>query len=160
PTFSGNSAGNASTTLTNPQDNINVYGTLLVDTGATLTATGGSGQSTTINTAFGQALQGTLLDGSNNPIPPPAITFPLPASTGASAPFPNGLPSGSLVFITSNNGQVNVAASANGNTGGYSVGASAGPLSTSFSLTNNSATPQATVSKIDDGLTSQRSMVR
>jgi hypothetical protein len=133
PTFTGNSASDAGNTTTNPQDNNDVFGTLPVDPNATLTATGGTPQSTAINTAFAQPLQVTLKDGSNQAVPGVAITFGGPL-TGASCTFPNG-----TVFLTNASGQASAAATANGTVGSYTVTASIGTVaSASFALTNSS----------------------
>src|SRR5262249_19292022 len=75
PSFRGNTAADAGTVITNPQDNNDVFGTLTVDDRATLTASGGTPQATAVNTPFAQPLRATLRDGGGNPVAGAAITF-------------------------------------------------------------------------------------
>jgi adhesin/invasin len=49
-------------------------------------ATGGSSQSTSVNSVFTDDLQATVLDASGNPVPGVAVTFTLP-KTGSSGSF-------------------------------------------------------------------------
>ena len=129
PTFIGNSAANAGSDITDPQDNANVYGTLTVDMNLTLAAASGSFQSTLVNTAFANPLQATLFD-NGSAVSGVAIDFSGPAN-GAGATFPNG-----SAAVTDSNGVAVLAVAANNTGGSYSVTASAGGKSTVFSLTN------------------------
>jgi hypothetical protein len=133
PTFSANSAANAGMISANPQDNVNVFGTLTV-AAPTLTSTAGTPQSALLNQPFATALQATLKDGSGNPIPGVVLTFSAPTS-GASATL--SVQSG----VTDANGQVSVAATANGISGSYTVTVSGDSLQASFSLQNVSPPP-------------------
>ena len=106
-----------------------------------VTAVGGTPQSTVINQAFGAALQAKVLDTGSNPMTGVTVTFTAPAS-GASATFGGNV---STTAVTNASG---IATSpvpvANGTTGGpYTVTASVGALTASFSLTNNAPTPAA-----------------
>ena len=58
--------------------------------GATVEVTGGTPQSATVATDFGQALQATVLDASARPVGGVDVTFTLPSSA-ASASFPGGV---------------------------------------------------------------------
>jgi hypothetical protein len=115
--------------------NVTLNGAALA--GASVTATMGTPQSTTVNTAFGTALQATVKDGSNNPISGVTVTFAVPAS-GASASF-----AGAATATTNANGvAIAPALTANGTTGTYTVTATAtGASPASFSLTNTAQTP-------------------
>lgn len=102
-----------------------------------LTATGGTAQSATVNTAFAP-LQATVRDSGSNPVAGVAVTFTAPGG-GASALF------GGTATTTVSTNTSGVASSptptANGVPGSYLVTASAAGVSTSvsFSLTNTSA---------------------
>jgi hypothetical protein len=115
--------------------NVTLNGAALA--GASITATAGTPQSTTVNTAFGTALQATVKDGSNNPISGVTVTFAVPAS-GASASF-----AGAATATTNANGvAIGPALTANGTTGTYTVTATAtGASPASFSLTNLAQVP-------------------
>ena len=52
--------------------------TNLVGSAASMTATGGTPQSATINTAFASTLQATVKDAGNNPVPGVVVTFAAP----------------------------------------------------------------------------------
>jgi hypothetical protein len=101
---------------------------------ATIGAGGGTPQSTTVNTAFGTALQATVTDFNNNPLSEVSVTFTAPGS-GASASFGG---SASAIVVTGSNGvAIAPALTANGQAGSYAVTASAaGVGSAVFSLTN------------------------
>jgi hypothetical protein len=104
----------------------------VISTGAatSLTVTGGNSQSATVGTVFGAPLQVLLTDGLGNPVPGAQVTFTAPGS-GASASLATS------PATTDAAGHAQVAATANGTTGSYSVTASTGTLpSVSFSLTN------------------------
>jgi parallel beta-helix repeat protein len=103
-----------------------------------LSGTSGSGQSTTVGTAFGAPLQVRVMNSSSQPVAGYSVTFTAPAS-GATATF-NGSPS--VTVATDSNGYatspVPVASLTDGS---YSVTASASGLpSAGFGLTN---APQA-----------------
>ena len=69
--------------------NVTLDGAALSSTGVTaisIVATGGTSQSTTINTVFPSSLQATVKDAGNNPINGAAVTFMAPSS-GASGTF-------------------------------------------------------------------------
>jgi hypothetical protein len=102
---------------------------------STITATGGTPQSTLINTAFSTALQATVYDNHHNPIPGVLVTFTAPTS-GASGTFPS-----SNIATTNASGQASVPFTANATAGGpYTVTANTTPppslTPASFSLTN------------------------
>ena len=96
---------------------------------ATITASGGTPQIAATGGAFASPLQVTVLDGSGNPVSGVTVTFAAPAvGPGATLSSPTG--------VTNSSGVTSVTAIANNNVGSYAVTASAGALSTSFSLTN------------------------
>lgn len=102
-------------------------------------ASAGSGQSTTVNTNFGTALQAKVTDTYGNPISGMVVTFTAPGS-GASGSF-----SGSATVTASTNASGFATAptfTANSVSGSYSVTAtfSGGPTA-SYSLQNNPGTP-------------------
>lgn len=103
---------------------------------ASVAATSGSGQSTTLSTAFGNPLVVTVKDAAGVVISGASVTFTAPAS-GASGTFSN-----STATITSNtnaSGQLSESFAANGTAGGpYTVTATSNSIATSpgFSLTN------------------------
>jgi len=101
---------------------------------STIAATGGTLQSTLINTAFPVPLQATVRDNNNNPLPGVTVTFTAPGS-GAGGTFPSG-----NTAVTNASGQASVPFTANGTAGSYTVTANVTPaLATpaSFPLTNN-----------------------
>ena len=105
---------------------------------STITATAGTPQSTTINTAFATALQATVRDASSNPVSGVTVTFTAPGS-GASANF-----SGSLTATATTNSSGAATAptlTANGTTGNYTVAASVSgiPTPANFNLSNTTA---------------------
>jgi hypothetical protein len=97
----------------------------------------GSGQSATINTAFGTALQAKVTDASNNPLSGVTVTFQAPGSS-ASGTFANGLTS---TTASSNASGIATATTftANSIAGSYNVTASVVGVGTpaTFALTNN-----------------------
>ena len=100
---------------------------------ASLTATGGTPQTTPINTAFPQRLAATLKDSFGNPVPSVTLNFKPPTS-GASGTFAGG------VNTAKTNGAGVVTApvlTANGTAGNYTVTATGAALTTSpgFALT-------------------------
>jgi 5-hydroxyisourate hydrolase-like protein (transthyretin family) len=109
--------------------------------GPTITATAGTPQGATINTAFATNLQATVMDASNKPVSGVIVTFTPPAS-GASGTFAGGVNT-----ATTNASGVATSAvfTANSVAGSYNVVASA-PNATpvNFALTNT-AGPAAKV---------------
>jgi 5-hydroxyisourate hydrolase-like protein (transthyretin family) len=109
--------------------------TNLAGAAATITATAGTPQSASINTAFATQFQATVKDSGNNPVSGVTVTFTAPAS-GASGTFAGG------VNTATTNAQGIATApvfTANATAGGpYIVTASATGVATSanFSLTN------------------------
>lgn len=104
---------------------------------ASLTATGGTPQSTVVNTAFGSALQATVRDSAGRGLSNVVINYAAPA-TGARATVP-----GSAQTAASGIAAVN--ATANGIAGSYDVTASVGMLTARFVLTNTPPTPTGVV---------------
>jgi len=111
--------------------------TLTNITGAlvSITATGGTPQSASVNTTFGAPLVATVLDGGQNPVSGVTVTFEVP-STGASGTFAGGVNT-----ATTNASGVATSASftANGSVGTYTVTATvaSGAEPANFVLTNN-----------------------
>ena len=101
---------------------------------ATITATAGTPQSATVNTAFATQLQATVKDSFNNPVSGAVVTFAAPGS-GASGTFAGG-----LTTATTNASGVATAAvlTANTTAGAYTVTASVSGVSSpaNFLLTN------------------------
>jgi hypothetical protein len=89
----------------------------------------GDGQSAAVNTAFGAPLVVEVRDGGSNPVAGVSVGFAAPGS-GASATV-IGAPA-----TTGADGRASVLATANNTVGSYTVTASAGSLSTGFTLTN------------------------
>ena len=120
----------ASFTLTN---------TVVVGPPASITVSGGDGQSTAINTVFGQVLAATVKDSLGNPVPNVFVLFNLPA-TGASGAFQGG-----LTFASAATNSLGVAQSpmitANGTSGQWPATASVTGVVTvaAYSLTNTNA---------------------
>jgi hypothetical protein len=106
-----------------------------------VSVTGGNNQSATISTAFATALQVTVLDNGNNPVPSITVTFTAPGS-GASGKFAN---STVTTTATTNGSGVATASTftANGTSGSYTVNATVAGVATpgAFSLTNNAGAP-------------------
>jgi hypothetical protein len=106
--------------------------------GTSISATAGTPQSATVNTAFANALQATVKDGSNNLLSGATVTFTAPA-TGASAAFGG---SATATATTNASGIATAPAlTANGQAGSYTVlatTAGAG-VPASFNLTNTAA---------------------
>ena len=107
---------------------------------ASITATGGTPQSTRVNTDFPTPLQATVKDANNNPIASATVTFSAPASG------PRGTFGGSTAVATAVTNSSGVASAstllASSVAGAYTVSATAlgVPGQASFSLTNTSAT--------------------
>jgi len=126
-------AGSYNVTATTP-NGVSTTFALTNTTGSTsLQATGGTPQTASVGAAFTAALQATLLDGKGNPLTGQPVYFSVPAA-GASASI------SSTGAVTNSSGVAQVTATANGVAGGYSVTATFGTLSATFSLTNAPAT--------------------
>jgi hypothetical protein len=121
-------AGFASFSLTN---------TIVVP--ASITASAGTPQSATINTAFAGTLQATVKDASNNGIAGVLVTFTAP-TTGASGTFAGGV---NTALTNATGVAVSPVFTANLTSGTYTVSASVGGLAAtaSFSLTNLAGAP-------------------
>jgi hypothetical protein len=102
---------------------------------ATITATGGTPQSTAVNTAFPNPLVATVVDAYSNPVSGVTVTFTAPPTTGASGTFAGGVNT-----ATTNTSGVATSAifTANATPGAYTVTAAASGVTTpaSFSLAN------------------------
>ncbi|HEY5838874.1 MAG TPA: choice-of-anchor Q domain-containing protein, partial [Pyrinomonadaceae bacterium] len=113
---------------------------------ASNTVAGGSGQSTTLNTAFPIALQVAVRDANGNLLGGAAVAYTPPPS-GPSATLA-GNPT-----LTNATGVASVIATANAIAGGpYDVAANAtGVAAVNFSLTNTVAPPSVTIAKLSNG---------
>lgn len=103
-----------------------------VPAAAGLTAINGTPQSVQVGTAFAQPLRVRLLDVNNAPMAGVSVGFAAPAA-GASATL------SAPAVLTDANGEAATTATANGTAGSYSVTASVGSFTASFSLTNTAA---------------------
>ncbi len=116
-------AGNASAPLS-------VTSFTIIGPATGLAATSGSGQSTTISTAFANPIVATVTDVNGNAVPGVTVNFAVPGS-GASVTL------SAASGTTDANGQVSITATANGTGGSYNVTASsAGLTDVIFALTN------------------------
>ncbi len=108
----------------------------------TISATGGTPQSTVVSTAFPAALQATVKNGSGNPVSGVMVTFTAPGS-GASALFGG---SATAAVVTNGSGiAISPVPVANSVVGSYNVSASApGLTAVSFALTNSATPPPPT----------------
>ncbi len=137
-TYNAGSAGQTlkiSWVMTSGSGNVTLNGAALSLASPSITATAGTSQSATVNTAFGTALQAAVKNGSDSPLGGVTVTFTAPG-TGAGANF-SGSPS--VTAVTNANGIATAPAlTANGQTGSYTVTATAVGVAsaTSFSLTN------------------------
>ena len=106
---------------------------------ASISASGGVTQSALVTTGFGQQLQVTVRDGSNNPVPGAIVTFVAPTS-GATSVL------STLTATTNALGVASVTATANATIGTYLVTATTPGVATilNFNLTNT-AGPAATI---------------
>jgi hypothetical protein len=102
---------------------------------ASVTATGGTPQSTAVSTAFANPLQATVTDSGGNPVSGVTVSFAAPGS-GASAAVP-------ATASTNGSGVASVSATANATAGSYSVTASVVGVATpaTFDLTNTAVLP-------------------
>ena len=107
---------------------------------ASITATGGTPQSTRVSTAFGLPLQATVKDSTSAPVAGVTVTFTAPGS-GASATFAGG----ANTAVTNASGvATSVVVSANATVGGpYNVAATVAGVATpaNFALTNTPGPP-------------------
>lgn len=103
------------------------------DAPASIIATAGNNQTTTVNTAFTTNLQALVLDQFGNIVPNAKITFNVPKS-GASATAGN-------TVTTDINGRVSIPVKANTIAGGYTVILGDTGASAQFNLTNNPDKP-------------------
>lgn len=100
-----------------------------------LSAYAGSGQSATVATQFGAALQAKVTDASNNPVPGVSVMFTAPSGS-----FSNNQTS--FTVMTNSSGIASATYTAGTNAGAYSVTAAvSGLTSVNFSLTNNAGAP-------------------
>jgi hypothetical protein len=104
---------------------------------ATIKASSGTPQSTTISTAFIQPLVATVTDSQGNPVANSTVTFLAPSS-GTSGTFAGGATT--VNVATNNSGQAATNSTANSIAGTYNVSASVSGVATSatFVLTNTS----------------------
>lgn len=120
-------------------DNVlNVYGLLGSGRSPQITATGGTPQSTAVNSVFATPLQATVKDANNSPVSGTTVTFTAPGA-GPSGTF-GGSPTATA--LTNATGVATAATfTANGLTGTYALTATAGgvPGQSGFSLTNTTA---------------------
>lgn len=103
---------------------------------ASIAASAGTPQRTTVETAFSSVLQARVMDAGGNPVGGVSVTFSAPTS-GPSGSFPDG---SSTYTATSNNSGIATAPvfTANATRGSYTMTASVGGAdSASFSLTND-----------------------
>jgi hypothetical protein len=101
---------------------------------ASVTATGGTPQSATINTAFASPLTVTVRDAASQLLSGVTVTFALPASG------PGGTFGGAAAVVTDSTGAAtSPTVTANGLAGSYNPTATAGQASAIFALTNTQA---------------------
>ncbi len=103
---------------------------------ASIAVSAGSGQSTTVTTAFAQSLRAIVRDAGNQPVSGATVTF-APPGAGASATL------SSTTATTDASGIATVSATANGVAGSFAVSASVTGVATptSFALTNTAGAP-------------------
>ena len=143
-TANGTSGGHTITaTVTGVANPANYSMTNTAGAAASVTATGGNGQSAQIGTTFGLPLSATVKDAGGNLVGGVSVTFTAPSS-GASGTFAGG---GTTATATTNASGVatSPAFTANAAVGSYSVAATVVGvnLPASFSLTNGAAPPAA-----------------
>jgi hypothetical protein len=115
--------------------------TNIVGAPASITATSGTPQSTTIDTAFAAPLVATVLDKGSNPVSGAVVTFTAP-TTGASGTFANGTNT-TMATTNASGAATSTTFSANGTAGTYTVTATVAGVTTpaDFSLTNTAGAP-------------------
>ncbi len=119
--------------------------TNLAGSPASIAATAGTPQDTVAGGNFPTALQATVLDASNNPVPNVSVTFTAPAS-GASGSFTGG--STTAVVITDGSGRATAPTfTANATLGAYTVSATTAgvPGSADFLLSNQTLGSPASI---------------
>ncbi len=120
-------------------DNVlNVFGLITVAPAASVTATAGTPQSTTINAPFATALKATVRNASSTPMPGVQVTFTAPAS-GPSGSFGGA---SSVSAMTDSSGVATAPTlTANSTAGSHAVTATTAGVATpaTFSLTNTAA---------------------
>jgi hypothetical protein len=101
---------------------------------SSITATGGTPQTTAVNTAFANPLQATVNDSFGNPVAGATVTFTAPTS-GASGTFAGGV---NTAKTNSAGLATSTVFTANGTAGSYTVTGKTGAVTTSpgFQLTN------------------------
>jgi hypothetical protein len=123
--------------MTSGTGNVTLSAAALPSASGAITATAGTPQSASLNTAFATALQATVNDSVGNPVNGASVTFTAPGS-GASATF-----SGSLTanVLTNASGVATAPTlTANNQAGVYTVTATAAGLgAANFNLTNTSS---------------------
>jgi len=111
---------------------------------SSIAVSSGAGQSTVVNTAFPQRVEAIVRDLNNNPVPGVTVTFSAPNTVGAP-----GAILGAASASTNTSGIAGIGVIANATIGTYNVTAtvstSAGPVQTTFALTNSAATVTYTV---------------
>ena len=104
-----------------------------------ISLTGGSSQSTQLNTTFPQLLTALVKDAYGNPVPGVTVNFAVPGSAASAVIWGTSTGSGFAAYSnTSNAGIASVTALANNTAGSYTVTASATGVSgsVSYALTN------------------------
>ena len=140
-TYNAASTGQALTVTwvaTSGGGNVTLNGAALSLAGPSVSATAGTPQSATVNTAFATALVATVKDASGNPVSGATVTFTAPG-TGASVIF------GGSASVTTNASGIATAPAltANSQAGSYTVTARVAGVAApaSFSLTNLAGAP-------------------
>lgn len=140
PAFTANTiAGSYAVTATTASLSVSFNLSNTAAAAAAMSATGGTPQSAQVQTQFGRALQATVLDSFNNPVPGVTVAFTPPGS-GASGTFAGGV----TTAVTNANGvAMSSVVTANTVAGSYTVTASAAGVATpvQFSLTNSAGPP-------------------
>jgi uncharacterized protein DUF4214/Big-like domain-containing protein len=104
---------------------------------ANVAATSGSGQSTTVATAFAQPLVALVTDVNGNPVPNATVTWIAPTSSAGATFTPPG------TSVTDYRGLASTIATANGIAGSYTVLAQVGGVSGTYVFTNVASTASA-----------------
>jgi hypothetical protein len=137
-----NSDGKADLAVTNPGSNT-VSLLLAVGPPASITATAGTPQSTAVGTSFGVALQATVLDANNAPVPNTSVTF----TASSSDPTGSFVGTGTTATVLTDASGVATAPAftASNVSGTYTVNASTGVVTNTagFTLTNQPGPPAA-----------------
>jgi uncharacterized protein (TIGR03437 family) len=101
---------------------------------ASLTISGGTPQTGSLDTQFALPLSVSVADAESNPVTGATVTFTAPALSGPSVTFANGV----NTAVTNSSGVASLAAFANGSTGTFNVTAAVAGLASqaTFALTN------------------------